>query len=162
VTCRDPEKTVEDMLLTFGDSLSYLASSDDAEDGEDEDDDETEQGKLSEDDKPGWVIGTIIKTVQQWMERFRQKQMKRDDMTKPGWEDASDYICARDKMSGTSELWVPPIIQPQSNKDSLAHPQATFGELIESLDSVHGISQMQELTFQPRCSHIRLGSVKPQ
>jgi len=27
--------------------------------GEDEDDEETEQGKLNEDDEPGWVMGTI-------------------------------------------------------------------------------------------------------
>ena len=58
---RKPEKNIEDMMVPIGDSLSDLASSDDGEDGEDKDDEETEQGKLSEDDKPGWVIGTIIK-----------------------------------------------------------------------------------------------------
>jgi len=63
------------MLIAIGDSLSDLASSDDGEDGEDEDDEETELGKLSDDDKPGWVMGTITKTVQQRMESFRQKQM---------------------------------------------------------------------------------------
>jgi hypothetical protein len=47
------------MLVAFGDSLSDLASSVDGEDGEDEHDEETEQGKLSEDDEPGWVMGTI-------------------------------------------------------------------------------------------------------
>jgi phospholipase/lecithinase/hemolysin len=56
-------KTFEEMLVVIGDSLSDLASSDDGEDGEDEDDEETEQGKRSEDDEPGWVMGTITTTV---------------------------------------------------------------------------------------------------
>jgi len=78
LTSRKPEKSFEGMLVTIGDSLSDLASSDDGEDGEDEDDEETEQGKLSEDDGPSWVMGTITKTVQQRMERFQLKQMKLD------------------------------------------------------------------------------------
>jgi hypothetical protein len=84
LTSRKPEKTLEEMLVAIGDSLSDLASSNDGEDGEDEDDEETEQGKLSEDDEPSWVIGIITKTVQQRMERFRQKQMKFDELTQPG------------------------------------------------------------------------------
>ena len=72
LTSRESEKTSEVMLVAIGDSLSDLASSPDGEDGEEEDDEETEQGNLSEDDKTGWVMGTITKTVQQRMERFRQ------------------------------------------------------------------------------------------
>jgi hypothetical protein len=61
------------MMLAIGDILSHIAIADDGEDGEDETDQETEQGMLSEDDKPGWVMGTIFKMVQHRMERFRQK-----------------------------------------------------------------------------------------
>ena len=89
LTSREPEKTFEEMMAAIGDTLSDLASSDDGEHGEDEDE-ETAQGKLSEDDEPGWVMGTITKTVQQRMESFRQKQMKLDEWTQPGWEDAAD------------------------------------------------------------------------
>jgi hypothetical protein len=89
---REPEKTFEEMLVAIGDSLSDLARSDDGEDGEDEDDEETEQGKLSDDDEPGWVMGTITKMVLQRMEIFRQKQMKLDELTQPLWEDAVDYF----------------------------------------------------------------------
>ena len=64
LTSRKPEKTFEEMLIAIGDSLSDLACSDDGEDGEDEDDEETVMGKLSEDDEPGWVMGTITQTVQ--------------------------------------------------------------------------------------------------
>jgi len=92
LTNREPERSFEEMMFGIGDSLNDLASSDDGEDGEDEDDAETEQGKLSEDDQPGGVMGTITKTVQQRMERFRQKQMMLDKLTQPGWQDAADYF----------------------------------------------------------------------
>jgi len=72
LTSRKPEKTFEEMLVAIGDSLSDLASSDDGEDGEEEDDEETKQGNLSKHDQPGWVMGTITKTVQQRMKRFQQ------------------------------------------------------------------------------------------
>jgi hypothetical protein len=64
VTSGEPKKRVEVMLVPIGYSLCDLACSNDGEDGEDEDEEETEQGKLSEDDKPGWVMCTITKTVQ--------------------------------------------------------------------------------------------------
>jgi len=112
LTYREPEKTFDEMLVAIGDSLSDLASSDNGVDGEDEDDEETGQGKLSEDDEPGWVMGTITKTVQKRMERFRQKQMKLDELTQLGWEDAADYFCERDKKYGTFELRVPAVVQP--------------------------------------------------
>jgi len=83
------------MMVAVGHSLSDHASSDDGEDGEDEDDEETEQGKQSEDYEPGRVMGTTSKTVQQHVERLRQKQMKHDELTQPGWEDAADYLRER-------------------------------------------------------------------
>jgi len=98
------------MLAAIGDSLSDPASSDDGENGEDEDVEETEQGKLSEDDEPGWVMGTHTKMVQQHMERFPQKQMKLDNLTQPGWEDAADYFRARDEKYVTSEFMDPAIV----------------------------------------------------
>jgi len=162
LTSREPEMTFEEMLDAIGDSLSDLASSDDGEEGEEEDDEETEQGNLSEDDKPGWVMGTITKTVQQRMERSRQKQMKLDELTQPGWEDAADYLSERDMKYGTTELTVPAVVQPQTMNDAPPPPPATFGELMESLDIVPGISQRPQGTSRPGSSHIRLGSVKPQ
>ena len=57
-------------MVSIGDSLSDLESFDDGEDGEYEDDDETEKCQLSKDDQPGWVMGTIMKTVQQSLERL--------------------------------------------------------------------------------------------
>jgi hypothetical protein len=146
LTSRAPEKRFEEMPVAIGDSLSDLASSDDGEDGEEEDDGETEQGNLSEDDEPGWVMGTITNTVQQRMERFRQKQMKLDELTQPGWEDAAGYFREREKMYGTIQLKVRAIVQPQTMEDAPAPPPATFGELMESLDIVPGISQRPQGT----------------
>jgi hypothetical protein len=93
------------------------------------------------------------------MERFWQKQMKFDQLTQPGWEDAADYFCQRDKKYGTSELRVPAVVQPQTNDDASPHPLITFAELMDSLDIVPGIL---EVTSRPASSHIRLGAVKSQ
>jgi len=104
-TTTKPEITFEEMLNAIVESLSDLASSEDEEDGEDEDDDEedTGHGKLSDDDEPGWVMGTISTTVQQRMESFRQKQLRLDELTQPGWGDAADYFHERDMEHGTTD-----------------------------------------------------------
>jgi hypothetical protein len=107
-------------------------------------------------------MGPISNTVQQRMEMFRQKQMKLDKLTPPGWEDAADYSCKYDKSYGTSKLRVPAGFQPQTNEEVPAPPPTRFGELMQSLNIVPGISQTPQGTFQPGSSYIRLGSVKPQ
>ena len=159
LTTRKPEKMFQELLFAIADSLSGLPSSDDGDDGEDEDDEETEQGKLSEDDEQGWVMGTITKTVQQRMERFRQKHMMFDELTQLGWEDAADYFHEQDEKYGTSELRVLAVVQPLMNDNAPPHSPTTFAELMVSLDSVPGISQG---TSRAGSSHIRLGSVRPQ
>jgi len=159
---RVPEMTFEEMLVSIGGCLSDLATSDDGEDGDEEADEETEQGNMSEDDEPGWVMRTITKMDQQRKERFRQMQMKLDELTRPGWEDAPDYFREQEKKYDTTELRVPAIVQPQTMDDAPAPPPATFGEVMESLDNVPGISQKPQMTSRPGSSHIRLGSVKPQ
>ena len=87
LTTAKPETTFEEMLHTIRNSLSDFASSDDGEAGEDMYDDEEDRagGKLSEDDQPSWVIGTISKTVLYRMEHFRPKQMKLDNLMQAGW-----------------------------------------------------------------------------
>jgi hypothetical protein len=62
----EPGYKIEEMLDAIGDSQSDFARSDDEEDRDDDAD--TEQGKLSKDDEPSWVMGTISKTVQQRIE----------------------------------------------------------------------------------------------
>ena len=71
-TTGKPKTTFEEMLNALGDSLSDLESSDEEQDGEDEeyDADDTEHCKLSDDDEPGWVMGTLSKTVQHRLESF--------------------------------------------------------------------------------------------
>jgi len=163
LTTREPERTFEEILNAIGDSLSDLASSDDQEDAEDEEeDDDTEQGKLSEDDEPSWVMGTISKTVQRRMERFWQKQMKLDKLTQPGWGDAADYFRERDKKYGTSQFKVPAVIRSQTDSVAAATLPKTYGELLETLDTVPGISRMLQCPSRPRSSHMRVGSGKPK
>jgi len=162
MTTRDSEKSCLEMLVAIVDSISDHASSDDVEDEDYQDDSKTEQGKLSDDDEPGWVMGTITKTVQQRMERFRPKQMKLDELTPPGWEDAPDYFRERDTKYSASELRVPAVVQLEKHDGTAAPAPTTFAELMEFLGIVPGISRIPELTSRPGSSHIRVGSVKPQ
>ena len=60
------------------------------------------------------------------------------------------------------ELRVPAVVQPQTNYDAPSPPPTTFGELMESLNILHGISQRLQGTSRPGSSHVRLGLVKPQ
>jgi len=136
---RKPEKTCEQMLVAIGDSLSDLASSDDRVAGEDDSDGATKQGKLSEDDEHSWIMGRITKTVQKRMERFRQKQMKFDELTQLGWEDVADDFCEQDKKYGPSEWRVQAVIRPQTNDDTPPHPPTTFAALMVSLGIVPGL-----------------------
>ena len=78
LTTREPEEPCAGMMIAIGYSLSEPESSDNEEDGEDDDDKDTVLGKLSKDDEPGWVVGTLSKMVQQRMKRYWQKQMKLD------------------------------------------------------------------------------------
>jgi hypothetical protein len=163
-TTGKPETTFEEMLNAIRDSLSDLASSDDEQDGEDEEDDEedTELGKLSDDDEPGWVTGTITKTVQHRMESFRQKQMRLDELTQLGWGDAANYFRERDMRSGTAELMVPAVVKPQIDLTTATPSPITVGEHLQTPEIVRGQSEMPAVTSRPGCSQMRLGSEKPQ
>jgi len=128
-TTTKPEKTFEELLNAIGDSLCDLASSDDEQDGKDEDDDEedTDLGKLSEDDEPGWVMGTISKTVQHRMESYQQKQRRLDELTQPGWGDAADYFHERDMKYGRTDLDVPAVVKPEGDTKAATLSPTTFG-----------------------------------
>jgi hypothetical protein len=80
------------------------------------------------------------------MESFRHMQMKLDELTQPGWEDAPDYFREGDKKYGTAELKVPVVVQPQTDDATSAPPPTTFVELIERHDIVPGMSQMPQGT----------------
>jgi hypothetical protein len=64
-TTTKPGTTFEEMLNATRDSLSKHATSDDVEHVEDENDDEDDTilGKLSEDDKPRWLMDIIPKKM---------------------------------------------------------------------------------------------------
>jgi hypothetical protein len=121
--------------------MSDPASADDGENWEDEDDEESEQGKLSEDDKPGCVMDTLSNMVHKCMKRFCQKQVKHDELTQPGWKDAADYFCERYRQYGTFEWGVLADVAPQVNDETVAPAPTTFWELRECLDIVPGILQ---------------------
>jgi len=163
-TTRKPETTFKEMLNDIGDSLSDLGSSDDEQDGEDKEDDgdDTELSKLSDDDEPRCVMGTISKTVQHRIERFRQKQMRLDELMQPGWGDAANYFCERDMKYGTAKLKVLAVVKPQIDTTAGTTPPTRFGEHMQALDIMCGQWQMPAVTSQPGSSQMRLGSEKLQ
>ena len=65
-------------------------------------------------------------------------------------------------MHGTSELRVQAVVQPPTYDDANAPAPITFGELMECLDIVPGLSHIPQGTTRPGSSHIRLSAVKPQ
>jgi len=137
-TTGNPETTFEELLNAMGDSLSDLASSDEEQDGEDEeyDKDDTELGKLSDNDEPRWVMGTISKTIQHHVESFRQKQMMLDELTQLGWGDAANYFCERHMKYETTELMVPAVVTPQIDITAATPSPTTFGEHMHTVDIV--------------------------
>jgi hypothetical protein len=159
---REGEKRFPEMLVSIRDSLSDLASSNNGEDGEDDNDTGTEQGNLSEDDEPSWLMRMITKTVQQCMECFRQKMMQRDEFTPSGWEDTADNFHERDKKYGTCQWRVPVFVQLRTDDETAVLKPTPFGELMECLNFVPVISQMMQGTSQPGSRQVRIGSVKPQ
>jgi hypothetical protein len=50
-------------------------------------------------------MGTFTQTVLQRMDRFRQKQMKLENLTEPGWEDSVDWSSERDQKYWTWSKW---------------------------------------------------------
>jgi len=163
-TTGKPEITFEEMLNAIGDSLSDLACSYEEQDGEDEeyDEDDTELGKLSDDDEPGWVMGTISNTVEHCLESFRQKQMKLDELTQPDWGDAANYFRERDMKYRTTELMVLAVFKPQIDTTAATPSPTTFGEQMQTLHMVRGKSPMTVVTSRPGSSQMRLGSENPQ
>jgi hypothetical protein len=107
-------------------------------------------------------MGTISKTVQHRMESFRQKQLRLDELTQPGWGDAADYFRERDMKYGTAELKIPAVGKPQENSTAATPSPTTFGELMQALDIVPGQSQIPQVTSRQGTSQMRLGSEKPQ
>lgn len=90
-TTRNAEQIFQELMNTIGESLSYLARSNEEEDWDNEDDDEdADLGKLSDDDQPGWVMDTMFKIVLHRIDRFRQKQLRHEKLTQQGWGDAAD------------------------------------------------------------------------
>jgi len=163
-TTRKAETSLGEMLNPIRDNVSDLASSDEEQDGEDEDydEDDTALGKLSEDDEPGWVMGTIFKTLQHGLESFRQKRMKLDELTQPGCGDATNYLSERDMKYGNTEWRVPAGVKHQIDTTAATPSSTTFGEHMQTLDIVRGESPMTAVTSRPGSSQMRLGSEKPQ
>jgi len=107
-------------------------------------------------------MGTISKTVQYRMERFRKKQMRVDELTQPGWGDPAYYFWERDVKYGTAKFNVPAVMKHQIDTTAATPSPTIFGEVIQTLQIVRGQSQMLAVTSRPGSRQMRLGLEKPQ
>jgi len=107
-------------------------------------------------------MGTITKTVQHRKECNRQKQMRLDELTQPGWGDTAHYFQERFVKYGTSKWMVPAVVKPQTDMTAATPLPTTFGELRQTLDIVPGQSQMPQGTSRPGRSQMKQGAEKPQ
>lgn len=75
---RKPKTIFHKILNEFGDSKRDLPGLENREDGEcsDEDEDDIVMCKLSEDDRPCQVLGTISRTIPHHLHRFQRMQIK--------------------------------------------------------------------------------------
>jgi len=80
----------------------------------------------------------------------------------PCWGDVANYFGDRDNKYGTTELKVPAVVQPQTEDDATSSAPTTYGETMETLESVPGKSQTPQLTSPPGNSDRWLNSRKPQ
>jgi len=126
------------MLNAIGDSLSDLASFNDGEAGEDMDGDDKDAELLnfSEDEAPSRVMGTMSIIVHHLMVRFRQKQMKLDTLTQPGWGDATDYCGDRDTKYETTKLEVLAVVQPYTKDDPASSRPTTVGKPMQTAGGI--------------------------
>ena len=67
-----------EVIITIQHTLSDLATSDNGEHGEDLDVKKTAQSLVSDNEEPGWVIGTLTRIAQQALRRFLRMQIKLD------------------------------------------------------------------------------------
>jgi hypothetical protein len=70
------------------------------------------------------------------MESFRWKQMRLDELRKPGWGDVTNYFREGEMKSRTTELKLPAVVKPQTDTTAATPSQKTFGELRQALDIV--------------------------
>jgi hypothetical protein len=87
--------------------------------------------------------------------------MKLHESIQPGWGDAANYFCERDKMYETTELNVLAVVNLQTNKIAAAPDWTTFGDVTESHDT--GVAKLQtpQQTSRPGSGFMRIGSAKP-
>jgi hypothetical protein len=149
-------------MVTLRASQRDLASSDDWDVGDDEDDTKSEQGQLNEEDIPSGVMGTIMKMLQQWAERFWEKQMILHELTQLGWEGAAHNVHRKDKKYGISQSRVLAFIQPDTDDSAVAPAPTTYSKLMDFHYIVPRWLQMLQWTDPPERSRITKGCGKPQ
>ena len=152
------------MLIAIWDNLREHACPGTKEDVKHEEDvaENPDLGKLSEDDKPGWVIGTISKILQHCMKCFRQKHMMLDELTHPEWGDVAEYFPETRMKYRMAKLEILAVVKPQTDMTAATPPPTTFGEIMLTFHIIPVQSQLPLRTSWSGSCEERLGSGKLQ
>jgi hypothetical protein len=144
----------EAMLNDIRNSPRDLSSSDNEQDGvhQENNEQDTELGKLSDDDEPGWGMGTIFNAVQDHMESVRLKQIWLDELTQLRCGGTANYFGERDMKNGTAELQIPAVVKHLIDTTAATPSPTIFGEHMRTLDIVSEQSHMPAGTSQLACS----------
>jgi len=164
LTTAKHEKTYREMLFAKGASLSGLKNSNDGKDRDDEanDGENTEQGKQSKHDEPGWVMDTISKVVQHHLPSIQQIRivapwLDGTGMGERGWLHVWERYEVWDYRNvGSSSC------QALTEMTAATPSPTTFGELMHTVEIVPVHWQMPRGTSWPGICQIRLGSENSQ
>jgi len=81
------------------------------------------------------------------MEWFRQKQINLDILTQPGSGEAANYFRESNEMYGNNQSKVPAVSQSQWEDDATCSVPTTFGEQMETIDTVPRKLQMPQVVL---------------
>jgi len=126
------------MLNAIRESLSGLPCLYNEEVTEDEEDNMEDLGlsKLGDDDEPGWVMGTISRPDQHYIESYLQNLIQLDELTTPEWGEASNYCLERYMRFSMANCKVPRVIHVQTDDYAADSAFRALGELLETVDIV--------------------------
>jgi hypothetical protein len=99
-------------------------------------------------------MGTISQTGRQDGESIWPTQMTLDEWTQPEFENVANHHKDTDKKFGTATVIIPAVAMLEIDNVAPEIAQATFRQLIETVDIISGKLQIAQGSSQPGSSHL--------
>jgi hypothetical protein len=147
--------TFEVMMEAIRDSVDDVTTSDEEDDHYDNisDGQDYDDAKLSDDDAPGWVVGTINKSVQERLETVPMKRIKLQELTTLAWAEAEADFTIRNRKYGTTKLKILTVVTLNTTINTAN--TSIFGHFRDALNRVPVTkSPMAQPPSSPIGSHL--------